>query len=110
MIANRVNNNHPYEQFEGTRQWSVLDRALSELTENSDLEEMTRHEYIVGFLCKALATNEQDVDAPVADDMELAYVRSTIAKAQAMMRQADPDGDSMAGELIAERRREAARE
>ncbi len=110
MIADQVHSDHPYGQFEGTRQWSVLDRALSELIKNSDLEEKTRREYIVGFLCNALSANEQDAKAYPADDSELSYVQSTIAKAQEMMRRADPCGASMTQELLAERRRDAARE
>lgn len=46
---------HPYEAWEGTRVWSTLEAALAELVENQDLKEMTRREYIVGFLAKRLA-------------------------------------------------------
>jgi hypothetical protein len=46
---------HPYLGLTTTPQWAVIDRAVLELAENRDLVETTAHEYIVGYLCKALA-------------------------------------------------------
>jgi hypothetical protein len=46
---------HPYLDFEGTKNWKLLDQAIEELVLNSDLIERTNRAYIVGYLCKALA-------------------------------------------------------
>jgi hypothetical protein len=46
---------HPYVEFEGTALWVMIDEAVSALVENGDVEEITLHSYIVGYLCQALA-------------------------------------------------------
>ena len=46
---------HPYREYEGTPLWRALDKGIADLVENQDLEERTRREYIVGYLCKLLA-------------------------------------------------------
>jgi hypothetical protein len=110
MGATQVNpHRHPYEQFVGTKQWSALDHALKELIENHDLEEKTGREYIVGFLCQALAEKDKP-SAKAEDEQKLSNMRAALRRAQEMLREADPNGASMADELIAERRLEAARE
>ena len=55
LRAERSLSHHPYADFAMSSQWSVIDRAVLELAENRDLVETTAHEYIVGYLCKALA-------------------------------------------------------
>jgi hypothetical protein len=45
---------HPYEQFENTPLWKVINKGIDDLVENNDLEETTRREYIVGYLCKLI--------------------------------------------------------
>jgi hypothetical protein len=47
---------HPYREFEGTREWAAIDRAITNLVSNKDIEETTARKYIVGYLCKALAS------------------------------------------------------
>ena len=49
---------HPYEAYEGTETWTLLDKAVEELIENNDLIEQTNRAHIVGFLCKALLGTE----------------------------------------------------
>ncbi len=51
---NRISTKHPYENFESLRAWAILDKALDDLVKNRDIEEKTRRELIVGFLCKRL--------------------------------------------------------
>ena len=46
---------HPYCEYEGTPLWRALDKGIADLVENQDLEERTRREYFVGYLCKLLA-------------------------------------------------------
>lgn len=45
---------HPYEQFEGTPLWEAINKGIDDLVENNDIEETTRREYIVGYLCKLI--------------------------------------------------------
>jgi hypothetical protein len=45
---------HPYKEFEKTGLWKALDKGIRDLVENQDLKEITRREYIVGYLCKVL--------------------------------------------------------
>jgi hypothetical protein len=45
---------HPYEQFENSRVWIILNKAIDDLVENQDITETTRRELIVGYLCKKL--------------------------------------------------------
>lgn len=47
--------NHPYKDFEGTKLWQVVDRAVTDLVENQDLEISTPREYVIGYLVKSLA-------------------------------------------------------
>jgi hypothetical protein len=50
---------HPYVRFVETDTWTILNVALDELVENGDIVEQTKRDYIVGYLCKALAEREQ---------------------------------------------------
>jgi hypothetical protein len=45
---------HPYEEFEETELWKALNKGILDLVKNKDLKEITRREYVVGYLCKAL--------------------------------------------------------
>ncbi len=100
---------HPFRQWEGTEQWAVVDRAVSELVENHDLHESTRHEYVVGYLCKALASAPQG-DAAAPSEERKRQSREALERVQKLMRPYRQPGHSIVDELIAERRAEAARE
>ncbi|WP_176522503.1 MULTISPECIES: hypothetical protein [unclassified Bacillus (in: firmicutes)] len=45
---------HPYEKFENTPLWKVINQGINDLVENNDIEESTKREYIVGYLCKLI--------------------------------------------------------
>ena len=45
---------HSYEDFEKTRLWKALNKGILDLVKNKDIEEITRREYVVGYLCKVL--------------------------------------------------------
>ncbi|MFB5086359.1 hypothetical protein PGC35_03920 [Psychrobacillus sp. PGGUH221] len=45
---------HPYEIFEGTNLWDIINKGINDLVENNDIEETTQREYIVGYLCKLI--------------------------------------------------------
>ena len=84
-----------------------IDRALLELTKNRDVVETTRHEYVVGYLCKALVEplqNDLTKRQPTNDE-----VRAILRAAREEFQQRHPGRDPLA-ELIAERRAEAASE
>ncbi len=42
----------PYIEFESTELWSVINQAIEDLVENTDIIETTDRKYIVGYLCK----------------------------------------------------------
>jgi hypothetical protein len=44
----------PYERFEGTKAWQVLDLAFDDLVKNNDLQELTHRRYLIGYLLEAL--------------------------------------------------------
>jgi hypothetical protein len=48
------NRSRPYQEFEGTPLWKAIDKGISDLVENQDLQEMTPRAYVVGHLCKVL--------------------------------------------------------
>jgi hypothetical protein len=50
---------HPYLEFEGTPEGVALDRAITELVDNNDLKETTARKYIIGYLCRAVASSRQ---------------------------------------------------
>jgi hypothetical protein len=52
---------HPYKEFEKTVLWKSLDEGIHDLVENRDLKEITRREYIVGYLCKVLTQHRDDL-------------------------------------------------
>ena len=45
---------HPYEIFEETPLWDIVNKGINDLVENKDIEETTQREYIVGYLCKLI--------------------------------------------------------
>jgi len=44
----------PYEMYRGTPAWKILDKAIADLVDNTDIVEQTRRDYIVGYICKKL--------------------------------------------------------
>ena len=94
---------HPYAALEGTVEWSAIDRAVRELAANQDLVETTKHEYIVGFLCKALADPAYSgSEAGTSDSRRVALhsIREAVRKANTSNR-------DLVEELIQERKLEA---
>ena len=47
--------NHPYTEFERSRLWLVMEKAVSELEENNDIRLTTAPEYVIGYFCKQLS-------------------------------------------------------
>lgn len=47
-------NDYPYQKYEATKNWEVVERAVNALVENGDLIEQTNRKYIVGYICKLL--------------------------------------------------------
>ncbi len=50
-----LDESHPYKEYEGTKLWKTIDKAIDDLVENQDLEETTPRSYIVGYLCKKIS-------------------------------------------------------
>lgn len=47
----------PYKKFESTELWNAINHAIGDLVENTDIEETTAREYIVGYLCNTFYDN-----------------------------------------------------
>jgi hypothetical protein len=45
---------HPYKQYQGTLLWNLVEKAIQDLVDNSDLVEQTSRAYIVGHICKVI--------------------------------------------------------
>jgi hypothetical protein len=52
--SNSYEHTSPYEKYEGTPVWKVVEKAISDLVDNDDIVETARRDYIVGFICKKL--------------------------------------------------------
>ena len=50
-----ISSKRPYVEYEGSKEWRILDAEMTKLVRNNDLIEQTDRRYIVGALCKALA-------------------------------------------------------
>lgn len=53
-----VSMEHPYTKYESHPLWKIIERAIDDLVENSDLVEQTAREYIVGYICKKILGDE----------------------------------------------------
>ena len=52
-LPNRLRNGgRLYSKYETHPLWSLIDKAVSDLVRNGDLEELTRRHYLVGYICK----------------------------------------------------------
>ena len=51
---------HPYKQFENSALWEVINNGINELSNNNNIEEATRREYIVGYLCELISELEME--------------------------------------------------
>jgi len=102
----------PYIGLAGSPQWTVIDRALQELARNRALVETTAHEYIVGYLCKALA-NTRTLGLDDGSDLHSTSkkVRSEALRSlRHAIKNANSEGRDLVQELIAERRLEGQRD
>ncbi len=97
----------PYQRFTGTPEWTLIDRAISELAKNRDLQETTAHSHIVGYLCKALEDGKRKPSGKPKRTRE--EVLAIFEAAREEFRLANPTGRDPVAELIAERREAAAR-
>ncbi len=52
---------HPYVKYENSDLWSTLKKAVTDLIANKDLTLQTREEYVIGYICKALAHQYPDI-------------------------------------------------
>ena len=50
---------HPYEEFENSELWNIIEKALNDLVENQDIALNTRKEYVIGFFCKNIQYNKR---------------------------------------------------
>lgn len=52
---------HPYQEYEQTQLWELINKAIDDLVKNQDIEITTRKEYVIGYLCKTIKLKLKDV-------------------------------------------------
>lgn len=58
---------HPYIAFEGTDLWRKVEVAVNSLISNGDLQLTTNVEYVIGYLCKELASEDSSTHVGTGD-------------------------------------------
>lgn len=61
---------HPYDQYEQTRLWHVIEAAFTELEHNQDVRLTTARPYVVGYLCQQLAGQRLVTDAALGAERQ----------------------------------------
>jgi hypothetical protein len=54
IIYGKMKLKHPYNEFEESQLWKLVDEAICDLIENQDIKLTTRKEYVIGYICKVL--------------------------------------------------------
>lgn len=49
---------HPYVEYETSEFWTIIKSSVEELVENNDIELLTPIEYVAGYICKKIYTND----------------------------------------------------
>lgn len=52
---------HTYKDFEDSELWNCITRSVSELIDNGDIEIYTPMEYVVGYICKHVLSEVDNV-------------------------------------------------
>jgi hypothetical protein len=50
---------NPYAHFQNTEEWIIVERLLSSLIENQDIELKTAPEYVIGYLVQELRNKDR---------------------------------------------------
>lgn len=58
-INEKISKKYPYKQYETEPIWAVINKGISDLVENGDIEEKTARQYIVGYLCKVILESKE---------------------------------------------------
>jgi hypothetical protein len=59
--ARTTESQSPYAQYEGTELWKSLEKGIADLVRNKDVKEQTPRPYIVGYLCKVIASRQKNL-------------------------------------------------
>ncbi|CDB06037.1 putative uncharacterized protein [Prevotella sp. CAG:520] len=49
---------HPYKEYETSKLWIFVKSSIEDLVENNDIELFTPIEYVVGYICKNISSND----------------------------------------------------
>jgi hypothetical protein len=52
----------PYDKYKTTPEWTLVDKALTDLIANQDIALTTQQEYVVGYISKQLAESKASSD------------------------------------------------
>ena len=51
----------PYEKHRASELWEEIDKILSDLEENNDIELTTARQYVIGYFCEQLTKSRVEV-------------------------------------------------
>jgi hypothetical protein len=52
----------PYDQYKNAKEWTIVEKAITGLVDNKDLDLTTTIEHVVGHIVKQLCDNKVDTD------------------------------------------------
>lgn len=56
---------HPYSEFNATALWREIDRTITALEANRDLQVTTARSHVIGLLCKRLVEADLILEAAI---------------------------------------------
>ena len=58
-MSPKLDPSFPYQNFEGSVLWRAVEKGIAGLVKNKDIKEQTPREYIVGYICKQIASGNK---------------------------------------------------
>jgi hypothetical protein len=57
----KTSDSYPYFQYEKTKEWNIVKKALYALEKNNDIKFTTKKEYVIGFLTEQLLKEQKSI-------------------------------------------------
>jgi len=51
-----------YDKYKNSKEWAIVEKAITDLVVNKDLNLTTNAEYVVGYITKQISDNKVDID------------------------------------------------
>ncbi len=72
----------PYSEYQSSKEWSILEKAINELIENEDIKLTTSPEYVMGYIAKQLFQSKS-ISHPlykILQDLDAAKIHYRLEK------------------------------